>query len=152
MCRDTLVYVRALLLMATKKLWAQGTGLCFQDENTHLFSFRTEGGCVPSAHTLPCLPALFCLEPFGLWEYGSALGHATLALDSLDSLFFQPLCLRRTTPHAKEGRVGRKEVRAELTTKQGGFATFLVENSAFGGEKVEPRKVADFAHPGLGVK
>lgn len=92
-------------------------------------------------------------KPFGDWEYKSALGYATLILDPVDfSIFLSPLYLRRTTPQAKEGRGNRKEVRAVLTTEQGGFATFLVEDSVSMGERVEPRKMADSAHPGLDIK
>lgn len=50
----------------------------------HLFSFRIEGGSVPSAHTLPHLPSLFALSLLGIGDIGSALGSATWTLDSVD--------------------------------------------------------------------
>lgn len=57
----------APFLMATNDF---GPRTCFQGDNTHLFSFRIEGGSVPSAHTLPHLPSLFALSLLGIGNIG----------------------------------------------------------------------------------
>lgn len=106
-----------------KRHGAQGTGLCFQGANTHLFSFRIEGGSVPSAHTLPHLPSLFALSLLGIGDIGLLWGVPHGLWIQLTPLSFQPPPPKKNHGRAKEGRSSRKEMRAVVTTKQGGFAT-----------------------------
>lgn len=138
------VYVPGPIPYGNKWLWAQGTGLCFLGDNTHLFSFRIESGRVPSAHTLPHLPSLFALSLLGIGNVDLLCSLPPGFQTQWTPLSFQPPPPKKNMPQTKEGRGGRKEVRAVLITKPGGFATFL-------GERVEPRKMAYSVQPGLGV-
>ena len=55
-------------------LWPQDTGLCFHGDHARPFSFRIEGGRIPSTNTLLHPPSFFALSLLRFGDVGLLLG------------------------------------------------------------------------------